>query len=118
MNYSPKLKKAMLQIDEIMKENDIGGAVILHDNTYGGHGEDKLYLSPSYSCAEIKDGVGIRFKTKDTEEANQTSNLFRTIVDMFGILFSIIEPVSSKLDKRLGATHTPSPITGNLQIEN
>lgn len=87
MQYSPKLKKALQEIDDVMKKHDIGGVVVLHTP---GFSEFKSYIDPSYSCAyfdySIPNAIGIRFRAKASElpggaaERNQkiadTDNLF------------------------------------------
>lgn len=60
MQYSPKLKKAMQEIKEILEKNDIAGFVVLHTP---GFSEYMNHLSTSYSCAEIfPEGVRVRLK--------------------------------------------------------
>lgn len=92
MNYSPKLKTAMERIKAIMKEYDLGGQVILHTP---GFSEYLNKLDPSYSCASIQDGVGIRVKAKLeedfagdkeawTKKVSDTYNLFQHLTDVGG----------------------------------
>lgn len=63
MQYSPKLKKAMEEIKQILSENDIAGFVMLHTP---GYSEYLNQVSPSYSCAKLEAGQ-LRFKVKSAE---------------------------------------------------
>ncbi len=60
MPYSPKLKKAMMEIIKILKHNDIGAIVILHTDTQ--HSEFLMKVDPSYSCIKYN-GTEIRIKS-------------------------------------------------------
>lgn len=60
MQYSPKLKKAMELIKDILKDNDIAGIVVLHTP---GHSEFLMGLETSYSCAKFE-GDTLRVKAK------------------------------------------------------
>lgn len=63
MQYSPKLKKVMEQIKDILKENDIAGFVVLHTP---GHSEYLNHVQTSYSCATVTpEGVRLVLKEKE-----------------------------------------------------
>lgn len=89
MQYSPKLKKAMEQIKQIVKDNDIAAFVVLHDEA--GFSEYLNAVSPSYSCATLEDG-NIRFRLKKAEigekkakqVAQGTYNMVTHFADMIG----------------------------------
>ena len=63
MQYSPKLKKAIEEIKQILKTNDIAGFVVLHTP---GHSEFLNHVQTSYSCATINT-EGIRLRLKENE---------------------------------------------------
>lgn len=63
MQYSPKLKKVMEQIKDILKENDIAAFVVLHTP---GHSEYLNHVQTSYSCATVLP-EGIRLRLKESE---------------------------------------------------
>ncbi len=74
MQYSPKLKKVMEQIKDILKENDIAGFVVLHTP---GHSEYLNHVTTSYSCATVlPEGVRLRLKGSEVgkEKAQQLAN--------------------------------------------
>jgi hypothetical protein len=80
MQYSPKLKKMIEQIRQILIENDCAGSVVLHTP---GFSEYLNHIAPSYSCAKIKDGaVKVKLvtaevgKDKAKEIATNTLNMF------------------------------------------
>ncbi len=63
MQYSPKLKKAMQQIKNILEENDIAGFVVLHTP---GFSEYLNHVQTSYSCATVTtDGVILKLKESE-----------------------------------------------------
>lgn len=63
MQYSPKLKTAMAEINEVLKKHDIAAFVILHTP---GFIEYVNKLNPSYSCALLQDGqMRVRLKTSE-----------------------------------------------------
>lgn len=78
MDYSPKLKKAMAEIEAIIKREDIAGVVILHhidveqfkEENIGkeatGYTELYTMISPSYSCVK-KYPQQLRFEIKSAE---------------------------------------------------
>jgi hypothetical protein len=88
MQYSPKLKKAMQEIQAVMGKYDIGGSIILHTPGYGEH---YLKLDASYSAAKMihrqLGGLELRFhidsskvgKDKAKELATDTTNLFEVM---------------------------------------
>lgn len=130
MQYSPKLKKALAQIDEIMKEHDIGGTVILHTP---GFSEYKSYISPSYSCAyfdySIPNAIGIRFKAKAAElpggaaERDQkiadTDNLFLHLISGHASHFKMFDDSYTQFTKTTGGhDHTGGRHTGPQEQGN
>lgn len=91
MDYSPKLKKAMQQIKDIIKENDIAAFVLLSDGD--GFSEYTNEVSPSWSCAfidPIENAVRIRLKGAEVGKARakvlseKTYNLFYHFAAMIG----------------------------------
>jgi len=129
MKYSPKLKKAMQEIDEIMARHDIGGMVVLHTP---GNGEHKVYVSPTYSCAFIDNTPGkesIRVRTRLQEDFNgdaqarhkcqeDTANMFDILSTLGGYQAMNIIKVFDMLKEPLGIISGPSSHTTDNEINN
>lgn len=89
MQYSPKLKKVIAEINEILIKNDVAGIVAIHTP---GFTEYLNYISPSYSCAKAEEG-GIRFRLKSAEVGNEkarfiaesTYNMISHFADISGM---------------------------------
>jgi len=125
MQYSPKLKKAMEQIKDILKEHDIAGYVVLHTP---GYTEYLKHITPSYSCVVIESNSMIRIKAKaedfggDVNKRNQkiadTANMMRHFADIISRdALNYIE-LSEELDRVTGAQHGPSNETSHNQQNN
>jgi hypothetical protein len=74
MQYSPKLKKAMEEIKDILNKNDIAGFIVLHTP---GYSEYLNHVQTSYSCATVlPEGVRLRLKQSEVgkEKAMQLAN--------------------------------------------
>ena len=125
MQYSPKLKRVMSEISQILGREDVGGFVVLHTP---GYAELLTKLDPSYSCASIEDG-GIRIRgkadrdfggdiKKQTESLRDTSNMLNMIGNVAGpVLLGIIN-ASDSLDKHLDAEHTDLGHTSHEEQNN
>lgn len=108
MQYSPKLKKAMEEINRILDRYDIAGIVVLHTP---GFGEYKFKIDPSYSCAELMPG-GHGVKVSNTgrgqkekkKMAEDTANMFHILGTLTGEqamkVFQANEALKEKLDIR------------------
>ena len=116
MEYSPKIENALRQIDEVMKDLDLAGVVMLYDDTYGGHGVYKPYIKPTYST--LIDGRKPSFDLKDEKKARKTSMLFTTIAEMTATVFLIIEPYAIFLEKQMGITNDVTRVKGRTNLDN
>lgn len=115
MEYSPKLKNAMLQIKNILDANDIAGVVVLHTPGYGEH---LIKIDPSYSAAKIEhlpngeEAIRVKIKTKETGKAKakqlseDTTNMFHILTSLTLPKASILMDTSECLDKHYNADHT------------
>lgn len=112
MQYSPKLKKAMEEIKEVLVKYDIAASITLHTP---GHAEYLNHLRPSYSCADIDTATGqftlkakkIHFKSEAErmEKLTATSNMLLLLSTSTGEnAMSLIE-ASEVTDKLLNASH-------------
>ena len=129
MQYSPKLKRAMEQIKKILKDNDIGGYVVIHSPEHGGHSEYLFELTPKYSCVEWfpqKDGITIKGKlahyngdaVKRDKTLNATINMLHhlsTLTMEHGLMMA---KVSDQADKTWDAEHGGEGHTSHNQQNN
>lgn len=123
MQYSPKLKMAMLEIDAILKKHDIAGFVIIHTP---GFSEYLNYINPSYSCAKLEPN-GVRFKLKADEVggrekaakiAAETLNLithFSEILGRYGLLYMEAQEI---LNEKWQGESGPDEHTSHEQQNN
>ena len=129
MQYSPKLKRAMEQINKILKDNDIGGYVVIHSPEHGGHSEYLFELTPKYSCVEWfpqKDGVKIKGKlihyngNKDLRDKklNATINMLHHLSTVTGQNSLNLMQISDKADKTWEAEHGGGGFTSEQQQNN
>lgn len=82
MQYSPKLKVAMAEINAIIEKHDIGGMVILHEP---GFAEFKLNLSPSYSAVKTN-GDEIRLKSNAEMFGGDKEKQMKVLEDSINLL--------------------------------
>ena len=100
--YSPKLKRAMKEIREIMTREDIGGLVVLNDGE--GHGEYGLFLEdPSWSNIKfLSDGSGVRtkfhMKSKPKETA-MTANMICNQLELVVAIYCMLDKIRSTFAK-------------------
>lgn len=127
MQYSPKLKKAMEEIKEILRKHDIAANIVLHTP---GHAEYLTHIKPSYSCASIDELTGkfelkakkIHF-TNEAERLNKlsdTSNMLNLLAEATGRTAMNLISASEVTDTFLNAKHTDeeSGHTGHTQQNN
>ncbi len=112
MQYSPKLKKAISEIEEILRKHDIAGLVVLHTP---GFSEYIHHITPSYSCAKINgltNSLELKAKkihfSNETERINKlgdTANMFRLLSETAGLCTVNLMESSQEIDRVVGATH-------------
>jgi len=127
MQYSPKLKKVMKQLQEIIDDNDLGAVVVIHDKT--GFSEYIMKVDPSYSCATLMpNGEGVRFSAKavdfggDKKKRDQvvahTTNMIYHLTECTGkIAYGLIN-VEEQLSKLVNSNHYGSGHSSNTQQNN
>jgi len=127
MNYSPKLRKAAEEIQEILEKHDIAGMVLLHTP---GHGEYAAKLDPSYSCVRKTDATGqYRIKSNLQEDHNgdakkqlqvqqDTSNMLRVLSEMGGSISLSVMEMSEEMDKHVQAEHAVGKFRSRKEDEN
>ncbi len=123
MQYSPKLKKAMEEIRDVLNKHDIGAYVVLHTP---GHSEYLLKIDPTYSCARF-DGDHVRIKAlrKDfpnkqawEEKVAGTSNMLSLLGSVGGRTAVAILDISKQLDKIVDAEHFDGGHTSHTEQNN
>ncbi len=112
MQYSPKLKKAMEEVKEILNKYDIGALVVLHTP---GHSEYLNKINPSYSCAKFESDEAVRFRAKkadfggDVEARNKkltdTSNMLNLLGEVGARISLSMLDLSKRFDKIVDAEH-------------
>lgn len=77
MQYSPKLKRVMQEIKDILSREDIAGHVVIHEP---GYSEYLLKVDPTYSCAKIR-GNRLEIKAKKDDFLGDTDRQSKVIGD-------------------------------------
>jgi hypothetical protein len=115
MKYSPKLKRIMAEIKEILDREDVAGYVVIHTPDSGHQFSEYLAkFDPSYSCAKLE-GDHLRVKAKladfngDVEARNKkikdtVSMLHHLAEDTGKTALSLLE-MSKIVDDIVGAEH-------------
>lgn len=124
MQFSPKLKNAMKDIENILKRYDIAGVVVLHTP---GHSEHLLRINPTYSCAKI-DGDRVTLKAKLShyngdaaardEKGRDSANMFKLLGEHGGKTFLMLMEVSDELDRIVNAEHGEGGFTSQTTQDN
>ena len=122
MQYEPKLKKAMEEIKNILKSNDIAGVVILHSP---GFSEYINHLQTSYSCAQATlEGIRIKLSSKEVGKekakllAEGTYNMITHLADITALHAMAYMEAQESLKKTLGGEEFPGEHTSHDQQNN
>lgn len=112
MQYSPKLKKAMAEIKDILSRHDIAALVVLHTP---GNAEYMLKIDPTYSCAKFEgDYLRVKARLKQDFQGNKkakdqkvadTCNMLTSIVDCAGPMLINLMDIAERVNKAAGAEH-------------
>ncbi|GAB3518530.1 hypothetical protein [Emticicia fontis] len=113
MNYSPKLKRVMAQIKEILEKEDLAGAIVLHTKQHGlNFTEFFMKIDPSLSCAKFEgDKIRIKGKAVEKEKMVYTVNMLNMMAETMGQVSLQLFDISEMVDKKTGAKHGDSNIT-------
>jgi len=118
--FSPKLKQARAEIEQVLKRFDIAGHVILHEP---GFGEIFAHLTPSYSNL-IGELPLIRLRSKAADyggdkqaqrrDVEATANMLSIMATLLAEAALSFIDLSTFVDKQVGAEHgdgtfTPDP---------
>lgn len=106
MNYSPKLKRVMAEIEAILKKEDIAGLVVLHTQQHGSYYSEFLFeLTPSLSAVKLENNY-LQIKAKGTDiRLPYTSNMLRLLAETSGRCSINLFELSEKVDEIIGAEH-------------
>lgn len=122
MQYSPKLKKAMSEMQAVADKYDIAAIIVLHTP---GHSEYLMKLDPSYSCARILpncQGLGFHTKGLPPEKQQQlcrdTANMLHLLSLSTGNLAVRVLESSEFFDRSIGAHHFGNGHTSQQQQDN
>lgn len=124
MQYSPKLKKAMQEIKDILSKHDIAGMVVIHTP---GHSEFLNKMDPTYSILKIKgDEVRMRATAADyngdlaarNKAIADTCNMLHSITATTGQMLMPLMDLSDKVDKILNASHDGPGFTSHTTQNN
>lgn len=123
MQYSPKLKRAMEKIKDILKEEDIAALVVLYEP---GFVEHVLHVSPTFSGAYFE-GDLLRAKISLADYSNydewkkkseDTAGMFYHMGQVASRLVIPILAISEDIDRQLGSQHGKGDSTSNEQQLN
>lgn len=126
MQYSPKLKKAMAKIHQILKDEDIAGVVVLHTPQ---HSEYLTHITPTYSCAEIDEQLGMLLikgqlihhnndKKVQIQKLTDTCNMLHHLGRNTAQLGVMLIQASKQADKSFNATYDGGSETSNTTQNN
>jgi hypothetical protein len=124
MQYSPKLKKAMQEIKDILSKHDIAGIVVIHTP---GHTEFLNKLNPTYSCCKINgDQIRVKAKLEDFNGNKQarnkvisdTANMLHSISMVTGKMLMPLIDLSQQVDKIIDASHNGEGFSSHTTQNN
>ena len=126
MNYSPKLRKAMEEIKDVLKKHDIAGFIAIHTP---GHVEYSHNLMPSYSACNIDNTTGIVVikgklehylgdKKEQQYKLNATCNMLRMLAEATMEQGLNIGNLSEKADEIYGTEHGNTTHYGKTELDN
>lgn len=119
MNYSPKLKRVIAEIEALLKKEDIPGLIVLHTEQHGSFYSEFLFeLTPSQSAVTLENKY-LRIKAKRTDtRLPYTANMLHLLAETAGRSSMTLFELSEKVDEIIGAehgdiTHTPGNYSDN-----
>lgn len=125
MQYSPKLKKAIQEIKDILSREDIAGVVVLHEP---GHSEFLVKVDPTYSCVKIKgDQIRIKAKLKEdfngdkkawTKKVGDSANMLHLLSMTMGDIVVPLMDLSHRVDKVVKSDHSGGGFSSHTTQNN
>lgn len=108
--YSPKLRTAMGEIENILKKHDITAFLGLFDQD---HVEFKMHVEASWSLIEFKlnadqtANVKIKMRPKMQKEMDATGGFLFNMRDLAALFFNQSDLLCKKIVEHAKVTHTP-----------
>jgi hypothetical protein len=108
--YSPKLRTAMGEIENILNKHDITAFVGLFDKDFV---EFKMHAEASWSLIEFKinddhtANVKLKMRPKMQVEMDATGGFLFNMRDLAGLFFVQADRLCQKLEEHSKVTHTP-----------
>lgn len=125
MLYSPKLKRVMKQLREIVEIEGVGASIIIHEP---GFSENLMHINPRYSCAHIDNGsyqLRIRAKREDytsleaqKKAITDTVNMFVHLRDMSARQSMMFEKALEIMSTKVDITNIGGTETSQTQLDN
>lgn len=119
MLFSPKLKKAMAEVREVLERHDLTGVVVLHSEDWGEYfSEFLLKLNSTKSCATVEHGeIRVRAKAGD-EKLLYTANMLNLLAEVTGKTSLSLLKLSEMVDSITGASHSESGFVPDNYFDN
>lgn len=118
MNYDPKLREAMFEIQQICDKFQIMSFMVLQSKT---HGEFK-FIWPEWSSVQNEGAEGMRIKHKvgvdDKKKLEQSVGCLMSVERLLGYAFIGVEKLNSELKKRMEIDHNQGPINNDQRGES
>lgn len=112
VTMTQRLKQAMLAIEQILRENDIAGVVVIAEP---GASEYLVKLDAGWSgITSDKNKIRVKltqaeFPTTEAyvEKATNTANALSLLADTLGVITLGVMDISKQVDDKLNAEHSP-----------
>lgn len=125
MQYHPKLKKAMAEINAILEKHDIAGLIVLQ---MPGFVEYRLAINPTWSVAKWNgDELRVKAKLQEdyngdkeawTEDVTNTLNMLQSLADCSGQHAVNLFEIADKINKKVNADHRRGGHSSNTTQNN
>ena len=126
MNYSPKLHKAMEELNAVLKKHDIAGFIAIHTPGYVEYSHN---LMPSYSACNIDNTTGrvvikgklehyLGNKEEQHYKLSATCNMLHMIAEATMEQGLNIAILSQHADELFGSEHGNATHYGKTELDN
>lgn len=116
MQYSPRLKKAMDEIKQVLGRYDIAGSVVLHTP---GFSEYLNHINTSYSCAKLESGgIRVRSKGRTRQDLSDTVNMITHFGEVSAMVALQFLELKDELAKHMDIDETNGNHTSHTDQNN